>query len=183
MTLFFNWLSKPWQNDEAEHRTLEYWENKLKQAKTPLDYGQFLWSKLGLYDSARLLYRIFLQRGLPDHLFGNQGEIETLANSLASNEKPEIARLLRFFQFHTQPPSDYVLTWCQRLMELERQAALIVQALEFLQKCLRWGRYALNQSTDEDYRRALEAQLMETETHRQDFESMYVQCVSQVAIM
>ncbi|KAG2016665.1 hypothetical protein GB937_006144, partial [Aspergillus fischeri] len=74
-------------------------------------------------------------RGQPDHIFGHQAEIEKLADSLASNDKPPHGFCAS---------SDILLTWCHRLIELERQAELMVEALVFLQKWLRWGRYALN---------------------------------------
>jgi hypothetical protein len=148
---------------------------RLKIAQGPQDYAPFILSRIGEFDKARLIYRISLQKGLPDHLFGHQEEVERLATLLDRKGQKLSARLVRFFQFHTQPPDPSVLTWCQSFLETERRVRRIVQALIFLEKRLKWGRHTLTQTSDSECRQKLESQLNDTEKHQKRLEVMYVQ--------
>lgn len=173
------WLLKPLKRSQSGEGSVDYWETKLKEAEVPQDYAPFLLSHLDIFDKARLIYRISLQKGLPDHLFGHQEEVERLATVLDRKDKRLPARLLRFFQYHTQPPDPSVLAWCQSLLEIERRVRRIVQALIFLEKRLEWGRHALTRHTsDSEHRQKLESQLKDTEKHHKHLEVMYVQCRS-----
>ncbi|RLL97779.1 hypothetical protein CFD26_104886 [Aspergillus turcosus] len=176
------WLLKPLKRSQSGEGSVDYWEKKLKKAEVPQDYAPFLLSHLDISHKARLIYRINLQKGLPDNLFGHQEEVERLATVLDQSGEKLSARLLRFFQFHTQPPDPSVLTWCQSLLEIERRVRRIVQALIFLEKRLEWGRNALTYHTsDLEHRRKLESQLKDTEKHHKRLEVKYVQCRSDIS--
>jgi hypothetical protein len=171
-------LLKPPTKSQPEEKSVQYWEKKLKKAKVLQDYTPFLLSRIDKFDKARFIYRIGLQKGLPDNLFGHQEKVERLAALLDRKGKQISARLLRFFQFHTQPPDHSVLAWCQSLLEMERQTQRIVQVLIFLEKRLEWGRNALTQTSHLEYRQKLESELDDTEKHHKRLVAMYTQCRS-----
>ncbi|GFG08565.1 hypothetical protein IFM61392_05433 [Aspergillus lentulus] len=168
-------LLRPPKKSHPEEKSVEYWEKKLK-GKLPQDYTPFLLSCIDKFDKARLIYRISLQKGLPDNLFGHQEKVERLATLLDRKGAKISARLLRFFQFHTQPPDHSVLAWCQSLLETERRVRCIVQALIFLEKRLEWGRKALTQTPHSEYRQRLESEFNDTEKHHKRLQVMYTQC-------
>jgi hypothetical protein len=170
-----NRLPELLKSSQPKKGSVEYWEKKLKKAKVLQDYKPFLLSCIDKFDKARLIYRISLQKRLPDNLFGHQEEVERLATLLDRKGAKVSARLLRFFQFHTQPPDHSVLAWCQSLLETERRARRIVQALIFLEKRLEWGRKSLTQTLHSEYRQKLESDLNDTEKHQKRLEVMYVQ--------
>jgi hypothetical protein len=62
-----------WLLKSLKMSSVEYWEMKLKITQGPQDYAPFLLSRIDEFDKARLIYRISLQKGLPDHPFGHQG--------------------------------------------------------------------------------------------------------------
>ncbi|EAW10823.1 uncharacterized protein ACLA_052960 [Aspergillus clavatus NRRL 1] len=149
--------------------TRSKWEKVLKKAKTPKDYESFLLSDLDSRAKARLIYRISLQKGLPNHLFGNQDKVDHLVTRLEKQGLYQTGRLLRFFQYHHQPPDPEAMHWCQDLIEHERTCNIIAQSLAFYQSAHK----ALNEDRNPDKRRRLASALEHARDSLEELKSLY----------